>query len=204
MKSLILVVLVALSLPSVADMVTGEFSFKRRAPFVGLVYVEEKNVTPLSVSLDQKDKTFSEKLVAATPDSKLTFTNSDGFDHNIFANDLVSKVQFDVGLIPGGGLSEVDVDWADGTLVRIGCKIHPRMRAYIANVRSMHQEVIEFDKTETEFTFELKDVPEDAKNIRIMLPGHEVISVALEKGESRNLQLVRRDRLVGTVQLTRS
>jgi len=85
-------------------------------------------------AVDPLDKKLSAPLFVSTPDNKLLFRNSDSMGHNVYADDKRAGVKFDVGLMQPEAEDEISVNWDEAALVRIGCKIHPKMKAYIANV----------------------------------------------------------------------
>lgn len=199
--------LVAASVACVAaaGTIKGTVSFEKKNPYVGLAYMADaKDGGPeLCGSLDQKDKEFSKMLVVGKSGCDVAFRNSDDTDHNIFANDLESGVSFDVGLIPPGGESKTTVSWREGHLVRLGCKIHPKMMSYIANLPTRHYAVIEFEKEQLETSFTIADVPDDATSLEIILQPLDRVSVSISPGESKEVEVVYKGKVFGTVRLSR-
>jgi len=153
--------------------------------------------------MDQLDKQFTKKVSVGAPDSKVTFKNGDDFDHNIFANDLANKISFDIGLMPSGQTSELKMDWLPDTIVRIGCKIHPKMRSYIANVNSDYYQAFEFQKKIKTYPVNILEVPAHNRDIVLMIPKYEQLTLNLMQGESKTVDIVKKGKVKGTLTLSR-
>ncbi len=189
---------------SLADVISGEISFIKRAPFSGVLFVKQDKAAQVTATMDQLDKAFTKKAVVGSPGSAIIFKNGDSFDHNIFANDLDKKISFDVGLMPSGQTSELTIDWQKNTMVRIGCKIHPKMRAYIANVNSDLYQVFEFQKKVKQYSVNIEDVPGSSKQLAFMIPKYDTIELSLAPGESKTVDIIKKGKVKGTLTLTRS
>lgn len=188
---------------SIADTVKGEFNFKKRNSQVALVYVENiKGFKSEDPSLDQLNKKFTKSVVVANPGSTVRFDNSDSVNHNIYAEDKEADVSFDVGLIEPGGKSEYKVDWDAGKVIKIRCKIHPKMKSYIANIESPYHTIVEFEKKQKSKSFEL-EVPKEAVEFKVWMPRYEEITMKLAPGESKTVDLIRKGKSRGTITLNR-
>ena len=201
---LVLCAVLAWPAASLADVISGEITFIKRAPFSGVLFVKQDQAAQVTATMDQLDKAFTKKAVVGSPGSTIIFKNGDSFDHNIFANDLGKKISFDVGLMPSGQSTELSRDWQQNTMVRIGCKIHPKMRAYIANVNSDHYQVFEFQKKVKKYTVNIEDVPGDSHQLACMIPKYDTIELTLAPGESKMVDIIKKGKVKGTLTLSRS
>lgn len=183
----------------------GTFAFTESPPSLALIYFTDDHSLgkPAQAVLVQKDKKFDRKMAVGAKGSKVVFKNSDSVEHNIFANDPAAGVNFDAGLLPAGQDAKVDLSWEDGMVVKIGCKIHPRMQAYVANTAGSHFEVVEFKPTDRAGEFKIEGVPDAASKVRIWFPKHDVLEVTLEKGKSAKLDITEKGKVDGTLSLTR-
>jgi len=186
-----------------SDIITGEIKFNKKAPFSGVLFVKQNESGSAEASMDQLDKQFTKKVSVGAPDSKVTFKNGDDFDHNIFANDLANKISFDIGLMPSGQTSELKMDWLPDTIVRIGCKIHPKMRSYIANVNSDYYQAFEFQKKIKTYPVNILEVPAHNRDIVLMIPKYEQLTLNLMQGESKTVDIVKKGKVKGTLTLSR-
>lgn len=174
-----------------AGEITGTLSFLKKAPFVGVIYVVDNKSGPQKVTVDQKNKKFTKKLAVVGPGGSLKFTNSDDFQHNIFANDPATGVKFDVGLMETGQSSDISVDWDKSTLTRVGCKIHPRMRTYIANIPSDTYQILDFEKKQNDYSIKLA-INNTTNNIVLMIPKYDKLEFTLAPGEKKTLEVTRK------------
>ena len=186
-----------------------EAKFEKKAPFVGLVYFsEDKSLADSDqrFSLDQEGKKFSSKLVIVPKGKEVAFYNSDEIDHNIFADDKENNVKFDVGLIPPSGRVKKEADWPDGSITRVGCKIHPAMRSYIAVISSQYNGVIDFPNKTKSCTVSLSNVPATLKKVRVWFPRFETIEIEVPSGKSVTVEIKKKgkDKIYGKLTLTRS
>lgn len=190
---------------SFAGSLSGEFKFEKSPPSVALVYFTEDHSLAKSASptVDQKDKKFVQKMMVGASGAKIHFNNSDSVDHNIYANDSKTGVSFDAGLVPPGQHSETDLSWKENEVVKIGCKIHPKMQAYIANISSAYYKVVEFSATEASPSFTLDKVPEKYTKVRIWFPKQDPIELDIKKGESKTLDVTEKGQPAGSVKLAR-
>lgn len=188
-----------------AGSIEGSIVFDKKNPFVGLAYLADANDGGPEIcgSLDQNEGQFSEMLVVGKDGCEVAFSNSDVMDHNIFANDLESGVSFDVGLIRPGENARVEVNWHEGHLVRLGCKIHPKMISYIANLPTQHYSVIEFERERLETPFVLRDVPDEATRLEIVLQPLERVVVNIARGESKEVDITYKGKVFGSILVRR-
>ena len=188
----LLITLIFLSAPAFAQStLKGEFEFAKRPPYGAVVlFGEDKSREGKEGSvLDQKDKMFSQKIIVVPKGTTIAFKNSDMIDHNIFADDKDANVKFDAGLVAPGNDAKQNSVWPEGTIFRIGCKIHPKMRSYVVVASSAHFAEVEFDSKEKKFSFEVKDVPDSLNKVNIWLPKYEKIEVEVKKGETKTVEL---------------
>ena len=169
----------------------GEFEFNKKPPYGAVVlFGEDKSLEGKTGSvLDQKDKMFSKKIIVVPKATTISFKNSDMIDHNIFADDKDANVKFDAGLVAPGNDAKQASSWPEGTIFRIGCKIHPKMRSYVVVTSSAHFAEVEFDSKDKKASFEIKNVPENLTKVNIWLPRYEKIEVEVKKGESKTVEL---------------
>ena len=90
------------------------------------------SVQPARVVLDQRNTTFSPRVLAVRVGTTVEFPNNDRVFHNVFS--FHNGKRFDLGLYPVGTVKRVTFDHPG--LSRIFCNIHPNMAAYIMVVDS--------------------------------------------------------------------
>jgi plastocyanin len=177
---------------------TGTLEFVKKPSFVGIIYAEG-GVGPATAQLDQSNKVFDKKMIVVGNNGEITFKNSDSFQHNIFANDPKTGVKFDVGLMNEGQNSNVTVNWADNTLTRIGCKIHPKMRSYIANVNSDAYQVLPFEKKQK--TYPIKLEAGNHTKFVLQIPKYDPVEVELKSGEQQSVDVLYKGKKRATLTL---
>lgn len=135
-----LVLMLALGLPALAsgDVLTGTVTTRVRegapaAPVV--VYAEPVGGTaPMTrlepVSLSQRDKRFSPRVVGVPVGASVVFPNDDEIFHNVFS--LSPGHAFDLGLYRAG--ASKSRTFASPGVVRVFCNIHPQMTALLVVV----------------------------------------------------------------------
>jgi hemoglobin len=77
--------------------------------------------------VEQRNKTFSPRLLAVPPGSTVAFPNYDDFYHNVFSTSATQ--QFDLGLYKQGQSREIKFNEAG--VVRLGCNVHAKMASWI-------------------------------------------------------------------------
>lgn len=186
-----------------AQAMTAVIQFDKRPPKVALFYVPGSLPQSKGAVVDQVDKAFTESLVVAAPGTDVVFKNSDDVNHNIFASDVKASANFDVGLMSPGGEKPITVDWKADRLVRVGCKIHPKMRTYIASVDAVFSRVVEFSPTTAEYKIDLSGVPEGANNIVLRIPKYDPLTINLEKPDQWQATLTKKGKPRGRLVLER-
>ena len=192
-------------LPAHAGEIVGEINFLKKAPTTGIVYLPAADKAPSTAEfIDQKDKQFTRNAFVAVPGQSLKIKNSDSLDHNIFANDIKIQVFFDVGLMSPGQDAKVDIAWDSEALIRIGCKIHPKMRSYVATVNSAHYQVLPFEKGNKQYPLSISGIPDSLTKVAVLLPRYDKVEVDLAVGETKTVDLMKKGKLRGSVTLTRN
>jgi hemoglobin len=96
--------------------------------------------------VEQRNKTFSPRLLAVPPGSTVAFPNFDNFYHNVFSSS--STQPFDIGLYKNGQSREMK--FAKAGLIRLGCNVHANMAAFIFVIDAPHYVPVD---SANEFTF---------------------------------------------------
>lgn len=182
----------------------AEFEFEKSPPNVGLIYLPENKDLKTGAMIDQKDRQFTQELFVGSPGSEMVMKNSDDTDHNIYAGDEEAGANFDIGLAPPGSETKQQIDWKADKVVKIGCKIHPKMRAYVANISSKYHQVLEFDRSLQTVSFGLDTFPAELKVVAVWLPNYDPIEVSLAKGESKTVALMKSGKERGKLTLQRN
>ncbi len=102
--------------------------------------------TAKSRIVEQRNKTFSPRLLAVPPGSTVAFPNFDDVYHNVFS--LSSTQPFDLGLFKNGQSRKIKFDKTG--LVRLGCNVHAKMASFVFVIDAPHYVPVEGD---TQFTF---------------------------------------------------
>jgi len=193
---------------------SGEFHFLALPPEVGLVYISEDQSLTQALTIDQQGKEFlhwtqhGEKslspIIAGSPGEMLTFKNSASIGHNIYANDTRLRVQFDLGLMPPGSniIKTYPITWQAGEVLRIGCKIHPGMRLYIASLASKYYKEIEFNGTPA-VSFNFEALPAQWTKLAVWLPEYDPLEIVIHPGEEQEVVLKKAGKLQGILTLKR-
>lgn len=197
-KNLLIALSLAVSTNGIAANLSGSLTFDKKAPFTGVLYAKGGS-GPKTDNLDQANKVFDKKLLVVGKGGEITFKNSDSFQHNIFANDATNNVKFDVGLMEQGQSKQITTDWDEGTVTRIGCKIHPKMRSYIANVNSDAYHVFPFAKGQKDYPFDL-DVGSHSQ-FTLNIPKYDPINVNMSAGETKTIEVTRKGKKKATLTL---
>ena len=140
-------------------------------------------------------------MVVVPVGQSVKFKNSDAVDHNVFANDRKQNAKFDVGLMNPGGEKDITVDWQENTIVRVGCKIHPKMRTYIATVNTPYYQVLEFSKNSNEYNFKIDNVPENATSVILHIPKYDLIELDFSEDKAWELPIVKKGKTRGTLKV---
>ncbi len=206
MKKIIVMIFIAYLLSPLvsADVLVGKINFDKRPAKAGVIYEVKHNYQTVNSAINQQSKQFTEMIGVSSHQGKLSLLNNDEFEHNIFANDIKQNIQFDVGLMSPGSKQEIVADWQTNTVVRIGCKIHPKMRSYIANIPSDNYASFEFDKKQQSTPFELNEIAGDSNQFILLLAGMDNTEVTIAKGETKTIDILRKGQKKGSINLTRS
>lgn len=185
-----------------ADTVKGTLNFIKKPAKAGVIYEVKSSFDKVVGTINQENKKFIEKIGVASDQGELKMNNNDQFEHNIFANDLKQDIKFDIGLMPPGTSQSIKADWKSNSIVRIGCKIHPKMRSYVANIPSDNFKSFELAKKDKNFSFELTNVTEN--KFVLLLAGMDNIEISLAKGESKTFDIVRKNKPKGQLVISRN
>lgn len=183
---------------------TGELKFKKRAPKVALIYFPQDNGLKQDAVVDQMNTAFTSLIAVGSEGAEAVFNNSDTINHNIYANDKETKVNFDIGLASPGSVFKQKITWGDGKMVKISCKIHPKMRAWVASLSSQYFTVVQFKKKQKKAQFEIPNLPDSVSQVRIWMPGYPVMDLEIGSGKTVSETLTRKKKKRGTLTLKRS
>lgn len=193
--------LVALPVAATAATVEGAFTFTKLTPSVALVYLpEDTGALPQEVAISHKDKAFTPRLAVGAPGSAVLFRNEDTVQYNIFAEDKDLKVSFDAGISESGSSVEQKITWAEGTILRCGCKVHPAMEVYIAALRSRFVATVEFTSGQKTASFSIPNVPAGASLVRVWTPRQPATD--LKATPSAALDFIHKGATYGSVAVT--
>jgi hypothetical protein len=187
-----------------AGTLSGEFKFKKKPPKIAVVYFSEDHSLKKDPLVDQKNKKFTQKVVVGAKNSAMIFKNSDSVEHNIFAHDRKKKVNFDIGLAPPNSKLKEIISWDHESAVQIGCKIHPKMRAWVFSLDSQYNKAITFNRKKKKLKFDIPNVPDNLSKIKVWIPKYKAIEVDLKKGSSVDIELKRKKKKKGTLHLVRN
>jgi len=195
--------LCALSLPTtgISAEVEFNFTFEKKPPSSVVVYAVDGSSDAISeLKIDQKDKKFDLPVYVKTKASKLSFHNSDTMDHNIYSKKKGTWDGLDIGLLKPQASLESDAAFPDGAMVRLGCKIHPKMRAYVATVPNKYFLAQQFDKKSTTSSIKLT-IPNDATKVGLLMPGYDVIETTIDT--TSPIELIKKGKTKGNVTISK-
>ncbi len=133
--------------------------------------------------LDQRNESFSPRLLPIVAGQKVLFPNRDPIYHNVFS---VSPVQsFDLGQYKASDLPR-EVAFDRPGLVPVFCNIHPHMIAYVVVLENRAYAV-----TDEDGRFALEGVPPGDHVLHAWTPGAQRVSrpVEIRPGEEIAIQL---------------
>jgi len=180
----------------------GTFLFKKRTPRSALIYFPEDQSAKLQAMVDQKNTRFMQSIVLGSKGEKVLFKNSDTINHNIYVDDREAKVQFDIGLAPPGSTFEQEITWDEGTVLRLSCKIHPRMRSWVASISSPYNRVIKFKRKKKKKSFKIINIPEHLRRVKIWIPGYDALELQLSPGKAKKVFITKKKKKRGILKLT--
>ena len=184
--------------------ITGEFTFNKKAPKGVLIYVVGDTSLNQPAIIDQKNNQFVQPIVVGKKGTNVQFVNSDTINHNVYADDKKKNVNFDIGLALPGSSFEERITWEEGELVRISCKIHPKMRAWVGSMSSKYFQILTFERKQKQASFVIEGVPSGLQTIRVVIPGYDEITTEISVGNTVTVDVNRKKKKRGTMKLQRS
>jgi plastocyanin len=123
--------------------------------------------------LDQRNLSFSPRVMAVQVGTTVKFPNSDRVFHNVFSTHDSNK--FNLGFYPVGAVKEWRFDRAG--LSRVFCSIHPQMAAYIMVVDTPY-----FAVADARGQFVIRNVPPGTYRSLAWRPGSDLIEQSVIVG----------------------
>src|SRR5712691_11118257 len=114
------------------------------------------------VVLDQRNLSFSPRILVVRAGTTVDFPNSDRVFHNVFS--FRDGKRFDLGMYPVGAMRQVVFDRPG--LSRIFCNIHPNMAAYVITLDSPY-----FARADESGAFTIAEVPAGTYKYHAWRPG---------------------------------
>ncbi|WP_153916184.1 plastocyanin/azurin family copper-binding protein [Shewanella sp. TC10] len=198
-RQLILILIISLPSSAIAVSIHGTVTFIKKPPLVGIAYVPAEQSSIADAEIDQLDKQFTSKMVVIKPGDSVTFKNSDNVEHNVFANDVAQSAKFDVGLMPPGEEKQIVVDWKENSIVRVGCKIHPKMRTYLASIDTPYHKIIEFENGKQQYSFTINNIPEGSEVLYFKVPKYDVVAIDITDSTSWTMDITKKNKIRGHV-----
>ena len=144
-----------------------------------IVYMEEHpgdtNPEEQTVTIDNKQMTFTPYVQVVSVEGKVLFANSDPFPHNIYSPD---NGRFNLGNVPPGG-AVARVFHTPGAYTLL-CNLHPGMLGYLVVTPSTH-----FVRVGAKGHYSMRDVPIGTWNVYAWAPRQTKVtqSVTVTEGE---------------------
>src|SRR5215470_3706300 len=164
-QSLVCSVIVNVSGQTTSDLRGTARAVDRPAPDT-VVWLDAPNAPPPAspprALLDQRNLTFSPRVLVVRAGTLVDFPNNDRVFHNVFS--FRDGKRFDLGLYPVGSKKRVLFDRAG--LSRIFCNIHPNMAAYVMTVDSPY-----FARADENGVFTIARVPAGSYTYHAWRPG---------------------------------
>ncbi|MDX2471141.1 MAG: hypothetical protein QNL04_11255 [SAR324 cluster bacterium] len=181
------------------------YSFKGKAPKAALLYFTQDKSNKSAATLSQNNKKFDPLLITIAKGKSLSITNNDGVDHNVFVNNQQQGIKFDIGLKKPGEVAKIPAQWPKDELIRLSCKIHSKMRAWVAVLDSKYSLVSRFNKSTKsksgDYQFTLKGIPSEYTKIKILIPSYQTLDLDLTKNKLKKFPLHKRRKTKGFVQI---
>jgi plastocyanin len=133
------------------------------------------------VVLDQRNLSFSPRVLAVRVGTTVEFPNNDRVFHDVFS--FRDGKKFELGLYPVGMVKRVPFDRLG--LSRIFCNIHPGMAAYIIAVDTPY-----FAVSDRQGRFTIAEIPAGAYTYHAWRPGGETLtgSIAVQAETSLDVK----------------
>jgi plastocyanin len=147
---------------------------------VWLEHVRLSGAPRQTAVLDQRNLTFSPRVLAISVGTAVSMPNSDRVFHNVFS--FRDGKRFDLGLYPVGLSKTVVFDRAG--VSRVFCNIHPNMAAYVVAVDS---DV--FAVSDKVGAFTLTRVPDGPQTYRVWRAGAEIASGQLAGDAGQRVEI---------------
>ncbi len=123
-----------------------------------------------AVEIDQVGSVFIPHVLPVQQGTKVTFKNSDSFEHNVFSAD--DCCEMDLGNFAGGASASHEFDTlGEGVML---CKLHPEMAAYVIVLDTPYFTRAELDGATQSATYRIENVP----------PGEYIVKIWNKKTES--------------------
>ena len=131
--------------------------------------------------LDQRNLTFSPRVLAVQVGTIVEFPNNDRVFHDVFS--FRDGKKFELGLYPVGVVKHVPFDRPG--LSRVFCNIHPGMAAYVLAVDTPY-----FAVSDRDGRFTLAEIPAGTYTYRAWRPGGAILtgSTAVRAGTSLDVE----------------
>ena len=123
-------------------------------------------VRPKAV-LDQRNLSFSPRVLAVRVGTTVEFPNNDRVFHDVFS--FRDGKKFELGLYPVGVVKQVPFDRAG--LSRVFCNIHPAMAAYVLAVDTPY-----FAVSDRQGRFTIAEIPPGTYTYHAWRPGGEILT----------------------------
>ncbi|WP_435274178.1 hypothetical protein ACMAZF_12675 [Psychrobium sp. nBUS_13] len=188
---------------AIADEVSFNFKFIESTPKFGLILVENNKKIESDTIIDQKNKKFIKKFFVSNNGGEISIKNSDKYGHNVYINDRINSFKYDSGLIKQGDLKKTNLNIDDNRMIRVGCKIHPRMKSYIIKSKSNNYKEILFSEKNKEHKFKLDRINENENTFKVFIPNLNPITFTAIKGELKELEIIKKNEIIGFLSISR-
>lgn len=132
------------------------------------------------VVLDQKNLSFSPRVLAVQVGTTIKFPNGDRVFHNVFS--FHDGQKFDLGVYPVGAVKRVPFETPG--LSRIFCNIHPQMTVYVMAVETPY-----FAVSDASGHFVIRGVPAGSYRYHAWRAGSALLEDSVTVGSGSSLQV---------------
>ena len=127
----------------------------------------------------------------------------DDVQHNVFINEKEPSVNIDIGLADPKTKNIQALSWPNGSMVKMSCKIHPRMVSYMASIDSKYVQTMDFEKNK-DLKFTIPEVPNKFTTLKILIPRYDPLEISDIKGKfSKSFDLTKDKKKQGQITITR-